>query len=578
MYQLGWAKVDLGIEPAGRAMNGYGMWNHRARGQQTPLYARAWYVADADGRAAIICCVDLAMVLHTMRSGVVAALRAELGDTFLEEAFVLTCTHTHSAPGGCGHEALYNVVTPGFVPEHLDAVVTACTAAILEARSSAAPTDLAIGNADFAPEAEVAWNRSLASYLRNPESTPLADTEAHLALDRTMNVLTARRNGELTSMLSLFGVHCTSLGNTLERHDGDNKGYAAAAVEATLAADGVGNPVAIFAQATAGDVSPHYHGPGDVARRKRISGEAEYVEAERNGTVQRDAAIAAARADGSLSDAGSSIEGSIDGVLTYIDFTDVEADARFAGGVTGARTGKPCHGVAFFAGTRVDGPGMPKPIAVAARLQSRLLRWRRLRRVDRMPAAEAEAMRRLYETQDPKDILMEDEPKLQLGTPIAKSMVPDWADPSAAELKRQAKIGALDRSSLVPTVLPIQIVRIGTLALVCCPGEFTTMSGRRVVDTVRPVLEADGVTNVLFMSYCNDYMGYVTTHQEYDEQAYEGGHTIFGRWTLAAFQTRFERLAQQLVKPTVERDYDSETRPAPQPADELALRSNLPVP
>ena len=31
MYQLGWAKVDLGIEPAGRAMNGYGMWNHRAR-------------------------------------------------------------------------------------------------------------------------------------------------------------------------------------------------------------------------------------------------------------------------------------------------------------------------------------------------------------------------------------------------------------------------------------------------------------------------------------------------------------------------------------------------------------------
>ena len=102
MYQLGWAKVDLGIEPAGRAMNGYGMWNHRARGQQTPLYARAWYVADADGRAAIICCVDLAMVLHTMRSGVVAALRAELGDEFLEEAFVLTCTHTHSSPGGCG--------------------------------------------------------------------------------------------------------------------------------------------------------------------------------------------------------------------------------------------------------------------------------------------------------------------------------------------------------------------------------------------------------------------------------------------------------------------------------------------
>ncbi len=80
------------------------------------------------------------------------------------------------------------------------------------------------------------------------------------------------------------------------------------------------------------------------------------------------------------------------------------------------------------------------------------------------------------------------------------------------------------------------------------------------------------------MTYCNDYMGYVTTHQEYEQQAYEGGHTIFGRWTLGAFQTQFEKLAQQLAMPSDDRDYDRDTRPAPQPADELALRSNLPVP
>ena len=573
MYQLGWAKSDLGIEPAGRAMNGYGMWHHRARGQQTPLFARAWWIGDPASGAATVCCVDLAMVTHAMRAGVVARLSDELGDDFNPETFVLACTHTHSSPGGCGHEAMYNIVTPGFVPEHLDAVVAACVDAVTRARAGASDATVTLDAAEFDPADEVAWNRSLGSYLANPEARPLSETETHLALDRTISVLTARRDGRPVSLLSLFGVHCTSLGNTLERHDGDNKGYAAAQVESVLPPDDGADRVAIFAQATAGDVSPHFHGPGDVARRKRISGEAEYVEAERNGRLQAETALVAAREH-----PGAELEGPIDGVLTYLDLADQVADPRFADGHPNPRTGEPCHGVAFFAGTRVDGPGMPKVVAVAARIQARLLRARRLRNLRKLPVEEAERLRRLYEAQDPKDVLMETGAKLQLGHPLEQIKLPDWADPSLAEMKRQAKIGALKASDMVPTVLPIQIVRIGGLALVCCPGEFTTIAGQRVVDTVREVLDAGGVTDVLVMTYCNDYMGYVTTHQEYEQQAYEGGHTIFGRWTLAAFQTQFERLARQLNRPAGERDHDRETQPPAQPADELALRSNLPIP
>lgn len=280
-------------------MCGYGMWDHRARGQQTPLYARAWWVGGADGRAAIICVLDMAMVTHSMRAGVVDALTAELGDDFNPETFVLACTHSHSTPGGCGHEAMYNIVTPGFVPEHLEAVVRACATAVTGAKAAAAPTGLTLDASEFAPNDDVAWNRSLGSYLANPEAMPLTETETHLALDRTMSVLTARRGGKPASLLSLFGVHCTSLGNSLERHDGDNKGYAAAYVEQALASDGGGEDesVAIFAQATAGDVSPHFHGPGDVARRNRISGEAEYVEARRNGDLQGETALAATSLD-----------------------------------------------------------------------------------------------------------------------------------------------------------------------------------------------------------------------------------------------------------------------------------------
>ena len=73
-------------------------------------------------------------------------------------------------------------------------------------------------------------------------------------------------------------------------------------------------------------------------------------------------------------------------------------------------------------------------------------------------------------------------------------------------------------------------------------------------------------------------MGYTTTREEYQEQCYEGGHTIFGQWQLAAFQTRFAELARELRKPEPERRHDRTMRPRPAPADELALRSDLPVP
>ena len=147
-----------------------------------------------------------------------------------------------------------------------------------------------------------------------------------------------------------------------------------------------------------------------------------------------------------------------------------------------------------------------------------------------------------------------------------------------AQGPRQARIGAIDKSDMVPSVMPLQIVRIGDLALVCCPGEFTGTAGRRLRESVAERLRAGGISRVLICTYCNDYMGYVTTREEYQLQRYEGGHTLFGQWTLAAFQTGFDRVAAELLKPAGERTRIGGDEPAPPPADELALRSDLPVP
>ena len=571
MYQAGWGRQEIGISPRGYAMHGFGQPGHRALGQETPLFARALVVQDANGQALSFCCLDLGYVTQAMRAGAVERLQQRIGAGFNAAAFVLTCTHTHSGPGGCSHDVLYNLVTPGFVPEHLEAVIVATVDAVVEAWQSIAPTELSLASGCFDETVPVAWNRSLKAWNRNPDVPRYRDGENHKALERRMQVLRFSRAGQVQSLLSLFGVHATCLGNSLDRHDGDNKGYAAAQAEQQLAESGAAGAVAIFAQGTAGDVSPHYHGPRALARRRQLSGRLEYAYAAENGRHQSSLALNIV-ADPEQ----QSLSGGIDAIFTYVDFTAVHADPAMANGEPEAWTSEPCHGVSFFAGTPVDGLGVAPPLAAAMRIGARVVRGWRLSPLSRLSPAERQYYQRLYAAQGPKDILMEAGRKQALGMPLAKLSLPDVVDPLVAELKREAVAGAINESSLVPTVLPLQIIILGQIALVCCPGEFTTTAGRRLLETVAQRLQPRGIVHVLICTYCNDYMGYVTTNEEYQEQAYEGGHTVFGQWTLAAFQTRFAFLADELLKEDPSRSHDRQTRPVQPPAAELALRSNLP--
>lgn len=565
MLQAGWGKEIIAIEPRGYAMHGFGKPHHQAHGIETPLWARALCLQDGTGRLMVFCCLDLGYVTWAMRSALTTRLRETIGDGFADECFVLTCTHTHSGPGGCSHDAMYNLVTPGFQPYHLTAVVSAAEAAITSAWQSLAPTDISIGSATFEEQVPVAWNRSLDAWNRNPDVTKYIASENHRALDRRMQVLRFTRDGKIQALLSLFGVHATCVSSRLDKHDGDNKGYAASAAEAALAAAGAEAPVAIFAQSTAGDVSPHYHGPGDLAARRRIQGNDEYAYAKTNGEYQSRLALATTTS--------ARLEGFLDGILTYVDFSHVAADPAWTGGVENARTGDPCHGVAFVAGTPVDGPGVAAPLAALLRQSSRLLRRWRLSRFSRLSAGDRSYYQALYAAHGEKDIVFEAGRKLALGRPFKSRGAGSIVDPLLAELNRQAKAGALNKSAMVPTVLPLQIIRIGNVALVCCPGEFTTTAGRRLLKTVEDNLQGQGYSQVLICTYCNEYMGYVTTREEYQQQAYEGGHTVFGQWTLAAFQTRFAELAREFRHPANARKHDQVLRPSPAPADELAKRS-----
>ena len=200
MYQVGWDKQEIKITPKGYAMFGYGQSSHRAYEQRTALFARSFSIVDQQHRL-IICCLDLGCITHAIRSQTVARLTQILDSPFDENQLVLMATHTHSGPGGCGYEALYNMPTPGFVPEHLTAIVEAIVMSIQNAIASEQDTEIFLGTQHFPEQTPVAWNRSIKAYNRNPEVKPRTEAETHLALNREMQLIGFYREQQLQSFI-----------------------------------------------------------------------------------------------------------------------------------------------------------------------------------------------------------------------------------------------------------------------------------------------------------------------------------------------------------------------------------------
>lgn len=87
-------------------------------------------------------------------------------------------------------------------------------------------------------------------------------------------------------------------------------------------------------------------------------------------------------------------------------------------------------------------------------------------------------------------------------------------------------------------------MQIGDVILAAVPGEFTTMSGRRLRQSVRnAILQAGGEdVQVILAGLSNMYTSYVATPEEYQAQRYEAASTIFGPHTLTIYTDQYQYL------------------------------------
>jgi neutral ceramidase len=77
------------------------------------------------------------------------------------------------------------------------------------------------------------------------------------------------------------------------------------------------------------------------------------------------------------------------------------------------------------------------------------------------------------------------------------------------------------------------------------------------------------VKEVIIVPYANSYSGYITTFEEYQVQMYEGGHTVFGEWSLAALQTKFDELCKAMLVNKEDRNILHDDLPPEFTEDEL---------
>ncbi|MFJ3930074.1 neutral/alkaline ceramidase [Streptomyces sp. NPDC090029] len=486
-YLVGRGIADVTGEAAEVGMMGYSSFEQKATGIHQRQRSRAFVVADpASGERVVHVTADLGMVFQSVQQGVLAQLAQRYGTLYSERNVLLSATHTHAGSGGHSHHLAYNLASLGFQRATYRAVVDGIVESIAEAHADLRPGSVHLGRAVLT---DASANRSRAAFARNPAADRAAFPDA---VDPSMTVLRFRQGGADVGAVSWFATHNTSLtkGNTLLSPD--NKGYASYSWERE-AGEGF---VAAFANTAAGDLSPNLNlKPGSGPT------EDEFANTRIIGERQLDAARKAYRK------ADLPLAGGVDSRMRYVDMEHVTVSGAYTPDGQEHRTCPAVVGASTLAGSVEDGPAIP---------------------------GFTEGMR----------------------SPVARLLEPFRIDPPAWLVGCQYPKASLVPTGLVnavvpatPRILPLQILRIGGLYLVAGPAEFTIVSGLRIRRTVAAEL---GVPpeNVVMQGYAGAYSQYVTTPEEYDLQHYEGGSTLYGRYTLPAYQQEYAKLAAALREGT----------------------------
>jgi len=564
--KVGVSKVKVKFRKKILPLQGYGQMNHIASEVENDLYARA-FIFRTESQTVAILHLECAFISYHLKAKILERFSAvtpaaELGD----ENLLFSANNTHSAPGGYSHYAFFNITTKGYLPEVFDSYQLACVDALQQAWINLEDGKLFLNASYFDEEVDVAFNRAIEAYNSNDGIKELDENQSHLAVNRLVRqIRICRKDMVQKGVLNWFGVQGISIPASAKRIHPDNKGYAASLLENDQTEEH--QFVAGFCVEAAADVSPNYHGRAKWWPRGKY--EDPYKSAYFNGFIQFE------KAKAMLEDESMQIEmqDKIDFVHSFVDFSKVVCDKKFSKDGLVHSTDEAIVGLTFAEGTAIDNPGIDSFTSVMLNSAMKVKGYVVNSAVLSNKAHRAR-IKALEDAHGPKVRMLELQGKQIIGTSdLTNLALPAVATDITDEIKRQYKAGALKEHTWTPIVLPVQILRVGDIAILGLPAEISTEAGNQLRKAVIEVLESIGIIDIVISSCSNEYGGYVTTFDEYQLQLFEGACTLFGQYTLAAFQTEFVNLANEMLKNPNQRNEASNLRPPIFSDNELKLRT-----
>lgn len=510
-YLIGTGVYDITGAVAETGAFGYAA-NQTMDGLQARLYAHAFIFGDpATNKRVVFISADLGAIFQSIKLAAAAKLSAKYNGLYNDSNILLSATHTHVGTSGLSHDRLYQIAGNdgagyGYDKYNFEAVVNGIVKAVDRAHANVAPGEITLQRG----------NLTGASRNRNPEvhekNKDAGEYSSNVNEEMLQLKLTAA-DGTPRGLVNWFAIHPTSFSVNTTHISSDNKGYAQYFFEQrmnTKPTDENGFVVA-FAQCDEGDV---VSAQGNSASAPDYMGDPDdFVNVEIDGKRQLDKAVEL------FNSSGTRLSGPVDMRSRWVKFgPEYTVKGKFARSGTDTPLATPGRGWSFAAGGK-NGPS-------------------------NIPG--------IYEGMVKGSF-----------TPINES--PDFGDAIAGSLVRTAfsavsTITFADdpaqgaKPVLLPTgkwgwaplQIPVQIMRIGSLAIIAMPGEATTQAGRRIRKAVLEELKGTGVTAAVIAGLSNQYTGYVTTPEEYDQQHYEGASTEFGPNELGAFLQEYTELAAAL--------------------------------
>lgn len=517
----GWSKKIITPEAREVPMMGYGHEKNIVKGKATELYCRCVWM-QGKGFDYIYLYLDINYITSNLHSALTSKIKERFG---IDESQVQICaSHTHSAPGGYGDKLYYEIPTPGFKEKIFNTYIDNSFKAIEEAFEDLSPTQMTFGQGEFAQTDKVAFNRSMNSYFKNPES--LGSETQENALNLNMEQIHFKKDSGV-AVINWFGCHPTSIPNFMTDIHFDNKGYACQFMEEYLGQ----NSIAIFAHATSGDVTPNFCWD---TKTKQMRGP--YEDYDKNAQFNGDLQFLKSKEifEGSTTELLPDLKT----IKKTICFRHLESLDK------SMQLGPACFGTSFMTGT-LEGPGAPKVVAVLVSTLLNILLGIKMT-ISKFFAPEIyKYQQNIAKAHGAKNIFINVSDK-EFGGFSIKNGIP-LVHVIDIQIK---KLNALLSNEMYQKAyswyeenLPLQLTKLDNLLVVALPFELSTMSGRRIIAALK---RSGEFKQVIINAYSNSYAGYITTPEEYSNQSYEGGHTVFGKSSLPILIEQLELMCVKL--------------------------------